>query len=240
MARKLKPQKVKTLEHGGFLPIQVDIMLDRNTLDFFFDTDGSINGRKRAESIEEIIPLAREYMKMLAVIEWEPVIEVWHETRYGQASYYGEAKREDAKPDRCDVELSFERYERGKYNGEWKVKRKHLLDVDPDDGFEMNQREQNKGTWYGGHGTVIPYSDAAWATLHAIVQGVHDLNAKLEALLGDENTAKHLLERMGAKLPPMLPAFAGEDAPTYAHEPMKGALRRARAHAAVVKNGGKR
>ncbi len=202
MARSLKPQLVKTIVHREIRTLTIDIFLDRNALDFFFDADSSLDGRVRAGSVDELVPLAREHLAKLAVVEWEPVISVGHDTDYGQRSYCNNAKREDADPERCDLRLNFERFERGKFDGKWALRRDHPLDVDPDD-----HRQRRSDSYHDIGRVIIPYTDAAWSALLAIVEGVHDLNAKLEELLKDETTATHFLTRMSKKLPPMLPPY---------------------------------
>jgi hypothetical protein len=197
MSRALKPQKVKVVEHPT-LPIKIEIMLDRDVLDFFFE----VAGRKiRAADIDEADKLARENLSQLAKVEWEAVIEIDHSTRNGHRNYCGDASKMRPCDDNADLELRFERYERGKFDGQWKLKRKHVLDVEPDS-YEMRRRTEqpHAGDWYGGHGTIIPYTKEAWAALRDIVTGVHVLNKKLDTLLGDERTASRLLSEYASRL----------------------------------------
>lgn len=218
MSRTLKPQKVSEVSHNT-LPIKIEIMLDRNDLDFFFE----IGSQKwRAPDVEAITRLAREHIAKLAVVEWQAVIDVYHETRYGHRSYFGNAPSEP-KDRASDLELSFERYERGKFDGVWKLKRKHILDVEADS-YDMKRRTEqpHAGDWYNSNGTIIPYTDEAWARLHAIVAGVHDLNKKLEALLSDENKAARLLAG-GPKL--LLPFVPYDETVAPASEMRKGKRR---------------
>jgi hypothetical protein len=199
VSRHLKPQKVGEVRHRN-LPIVIDIMLDRNDLGFFFEVAGE---KFKAESSEEVRKIARTKLDELAKVEWESVISIDHDKSDGQ-HYYNGGREVPKAPTRAGLKLGFERYERGKFEGKFRLKRKHAEDIDD---YEAERRKfdmNHGGAWYSDNDIVIPYSKPAWDGLHAIVAGLHDLNDRLAELLGDEEKAPKLLAKLAASKNPLM------------------------------------
>jgi hypothetical protein len=100
MARKLKPQFVLKVEDdrvGNF----IDIMLDRNTLDFFAEYDGD---SFRDPTVEAVKIWASERLKNNNGIEWVPVLKIQVNN---QDTYYGN-KPEDGI--RSEISYSVSRF----------------------------------------------------------------------------------------------------------------------------------
>ncbi len=194
MARSLKPQKVKEVKHRT-LPMTLDILLDRNDLDFFFKMGVQIF---RASDIDEVVKLAYEKLSSFTGVEWEQVIEIDHNTDDGQGYSYG--KPREQHPRHAGMKLSFRRFERGRINGKWELERKHVLDL-VDDSYAMKKREDNTaGEHYYERGeTIIPYSEAAWVALGQMVQAVHNINDRLCSMLEHHDELPMLLARLAGR-----------------------------------------
>jgi hypothetical protein len=192
MPRSLKPQQVGEVKHRN-LPIVIPIMLDRNSLEFFFEVAGE---KTKCESADEAKIKAREKLESLATVEWESVIAIDHTESDG--FYFPNGNADRHQPTRTGLKLSFERFERGRFEGRWRLKRRYIDDASE---YELAQRktDANAGCgYYQDHSDVIiPYSDSSWRALHAIVAGVHALNDKLAALLDEKADVVALLAKLG-------------------------------------------
>jgi hypothetical protein len=201
MARSLKPQKITDVRHRTIKTMTVDIMLDRNKLDFFFTVGAT---QTRAESADEAIRLARLQLDKFTGVVWESVICIIHKSDDGNGYNYNGRKNQKPNPRSAGMDLTYKRFERGSLNGKYELKRKHLLDCDA---YDLKQRENNAtgDHYWERDGAVIPYTEEAWAALAQMVQAIHGINARLDAMLSDHAKIPELLARLATRMVPQLP-----------------------------------
>ena len=195
MTRMLKPKPVATVRDGK-LDAEIEIMLDRNDLTFFFEVGGE---REKFADADAAKRAAREALKRVGSLEWEPVIMVNHDVQRG-GWCPGHRDGERRLPREAKMEISFKRCERTRVDGKWRLVRPHVEDVDAGDDRVAERRAANHGERYVDHGQeVLPYSEAAWHALHAIVGSLHEANDKLAQLLASPDAAT-LLSAYSRKL----------------------------------------
>jgi hypothetical protein len=209
MARELKPQKVDDV-HSPSRRLKVDLMLDRNKLDFFARVGDE---EVRAPSIDELRPLAREMAAKAESYTWERVIlveikEGWWDRHHHRGFGTRRERDPDVEPTGASVEVEFDRVERARspFDGKW-VARQHPLDFEagePDE-YTRKRREQFADFIHYGdvNKTVLPYSEETWAGLCAIRKAIDELRDKLAALVERKDVVT-LLQRAATSKQPLL------------------------------------
>lgn len=197
--RKLKPHKVDTIVVAR---TSVPLYLDRDKLDFFATLG--------LEEVRDptIAGLRNQVAKKLR--DWKP--EVWEEFIAVSSS----------PPDRdshhrvgtydvrhVDITFEFFRGEKAKkLDGAW-VQRLHLHDREAlcakakrdrhyTEEFREHLEKKTDHYWVPEHYVVIPYSEAAWASLCEAERQLRDVRAKIYETVQSKQFLKHLTGTGGA------------------------------------------
>ena len=209
MGRELKPQKVDEV-HSPSRNVRVDLMLDRNKLDFFARIGDE---EVRAPSIDELRPLAREMAGKAENYEWEGIIlvgikECWWDQHHHRGFGTRRERDPDVDPTGASVEVEFDRIERARspFDGRW-VARQHPIDFEANEPDEYARKRRAQFADFIHYGdtdkTVLPYSDETWAGLRAIRKAIDELRDKLVALVERKDVVT-LLQRAATSKQPLL------------------------------------
>lgn len=208
MARALKPHKVREVTHDT-LPIVADIMFDRNRLVFYGmigseriieandEREATFNGegeRGTFRSCDEAIKVAKAYIKTIALIQWESVIEVHLDTNDGHGGWYSRDSRDERQHQsatRMGLRFRIERFERAMFDGEWKLRRSHVLDCDE---YWLERRKLNNAEGDRYHvdddAIILPYTDETWQALGFMIGALHGFNNRITALFASKKSVE--------------------------------------------------
>lgn len=208
MPRTLKPQKVGEVRHDKTRMV-VDIMLDRNKLDFFAKVGTEEIREDTAPKCKEAV---LEKMASMVQYKWEPMIIVRHDNHRPDPKERWRSHSDDARYTRAQVEFKFRRLERSPSpSGKGFVERKHILDVNASDEYEMKRREeeqdvQNFAMWEMEF-EIVPYTEETWNGLMRLHASIERANDQLTVLLGAKDKLAETLMKMGQGfIPPQLTA----------------------------------
>ena len=197
MPRKKKPQKVDTVRGQGY---EIDIMLDRDTLEFFANLPGDeVITSKEARSIKS---QTLAWLSNNITFDWHPIIAV-DETRPFMES--------NTSPTRGFVGFSLSRFywtrrQDGRvFKKEWNYGNKSNLDgaslwyaIEIDDnGFPVHD-----STHY------MPYSDELWEGLLGLIGKIQELKLNLSNFLSSDEGVSRLSEIGMSSIKSL---FSGED-----------------------------
>lgn len=220
MPRKLKPQKVDTVQgrHG----ISVDVMLDRNQLDFFARLDRE---EVRAPSAEECKARALTMIANWRAPEWKGVIRVWVQGGNTRCGGYPERRgRYPERRGRLDerMGLCFERFERAKSPSGGDIWRPHVREVEERqndlrelgvEGVHPYTRRRETGDDVSDHlgslddGEVeVPYSDELWDALKMAQEPIARLRLQLGRLINSDTFVSKMVEAAATGRLPLLQA----------------------------------
>lgn len=211
MPRLLKPQKVDHVVVGNGR-IAIDIMLDRNNLDFFAKLGLD---EVRATTAKECKDKARQLASAWRPTVWEGRIRV--RMTQGNREWY--INRFEAKS--MQLELIFYRFERAqKLDGTW-VERTHELDFEAsiEDGDWHNKRKEHRDR--GGDWTdhdIEPdederdfaYSAELWNGLVTIQAMIASAGERLQDLLARPDFDKQITVAQMTTLIKLLPAASAK------------------------------
>lgn len=187
MPRPLKPSKIKTVRAGPY-NTPVDIMFDRNTLNFF----GKLGTNEvRASSVEECEFLARELART-----WKPDAEAWKpyiDLRCDTGSFHN-----------IEFGIRYERMEIMRNVQGKLLERPHEKDAADDSAYwDKRTRKQRREEGLDVHechhspDRLIPYSDDIWRDLEAIQNRIETIGKRLRKVGKDDNPRALLDELMG-------------------------------------------
>lgn len=177
MGRHLKPLKVE-----DFIDmkrrIQVDLMLDRNTKQFFAEVQLE---KIEAPSIEQLREKVREKVAMWTPLEWRRVIEIEVGGEPNESSW---AYRKTIGEHKAQVEVEFCRLELAQgMDGDW-MQRPFAEDLN-EDKREQQEHQPLKFAESCARWRMekhVPFSDAAWLTLIEIDKAIHSARERLKKL----------------------------------------------------------
>lgn len=183
MPRALKPQKLDSFTHRSY-GVTVDLMLDRNSHDFFFDLGGNTF---RAESMSDLTRKAREAIAESHNLTWLPMITVTRlepfacRTNAFVGFEYDRswiARKVDGKWLQC----SWVNYEREnpnealRWSHDFYPGRKVTAFKLPSHGEDRDDAK----TFY------LPHSDELWHALEIVCDKITELRKRLDALMMTE------------------------------------------------------
>lgn len=194
MSRLLKPQKVDHIVVGAGR-VAVDIMLDRNRLDFFATLGLD---EVRAPTAKECKEKARELASAWRPTTWEGRIRV--RVTHGSSGYY----IHDHRADNIEVQLVFYRFERAqKLDGDW-VERVHTIDYENDQNARPGWRDilterRDRGEGWRTHDIEpddgerdFAYTDQLWQGLVTVQAMITRAGEQLSTLLAQPDFDKRL------------------------------------------------
>ena len=168
MVRPLKPYKVDRVWHHA-KGVSVDIMLDRDTCEFF----GIVGGKRFA--FKTAAECKREIRKMLQGYEglkWRKFIEIEMTSVEDSCENYSDFNLETPS---FNADFQVRRFEGAKSVDNTWIQRPFKEDFDHQDAaIKRWPRRKVSGM------TFLPYSEAAWKTLNEIIVRLGDLIARLE------------------------------------------------------------
>jgi hypothetical protein len=176
MPRKLKPQKVDTVEHKG---MTIPIMLNRNNNTFFAEVGGA--GIVHAESVRECIQRVQSCAPQAFDIEWRPIIRIYYEP--------GGSRHYPAGHD-CELRLMFDRCEMGRVRGtraDDLVERPHVKDVRGKEAREARRNNRDYFAYTCVDWIDLDYSDELWNGLRALHDTLRRADGDLKRLLAKKN-----------------------------------------------------
>jgi len=214
MARRTK--KVDEVFHHR-RGLHVSVFLDLESGGF---TANVLDELVQGKTLPEIKDLVQTKLGAFDQYRWEPVIQVESDVSGSRSSYYGSG---GARREGVGLTIAFWRVEiaQNPQSPTHFVERPFLVDGCSDedrardsgddlaDCKERNEKSRAIGRDVHTHASRdakrIPYSDAAWATLHLIRERIEQAGKQLEELLARDDLAKRL-EAIGPRfklLPPM-------------------------------------